>query len=67
VVSDVLEYLASGMRQEDILADFPDLRVEHLSGCLELTRQQYVDEERLSESIRLACSVLSCVLGVSTL
>jgi len=26
----------SGMRQEDILADFPDLRVEASSGCLEL-------------------------------
>lgn len=25
-VSDVLEYLASGMSQEEILADFPDLQ-----------------------------------------
>jgi uncharacterized protein (DUF433 family) len=29
-VGDVLEYLASGMSQEDILADFPDLRAKHI-------------------------------------
>ena len=29
-VSDVLEYLASGMSQEEIMADFPDLRKEHI-------------------------------------
>ena len=29
-VSDVLEYLASGMNQEDILADFSDLQPEHI-------------------------------------
>lgn len=29
-VSDVLDYLASGMTEADILADFPDLRTEDL-------------------------------------
>ena len=33
-VSDVLEYLASGMSQEEILADFPDLRPEHIQAML---------------------------------
>src|SRR5271156_4215642 len=29
-VSDILEYLASGMDERAILADFPDLRREHI-------------------------------------
>ena len=29
-VSDVLDYLASGMTEAEILADFPDLRAEDL-------------------------------------
>ena len=33
-VSDVLEYLASGMSQEEILADFPDLQPEHIHAVL---------------------------------
>jgi uncharacterized protein (DUF433 family) len=33
-VSDVLEYLASGMSQEEILADFPDLQPEHIQAVL---------------------------------
>lgn len=33
-VSDVLEYLAGGMSQEDILADFPDLTAEDISAAL---------------------------------
>jgi len=33
-VSDVLEYLASGMSEEDILKDFPDLTGEDISACL---------------------------------
>lgn len=33
-VSDVIEYLASGMSQEEILADFPDLRPEHIQAVL---------------------------------
>ena len=33
-VYDVLEYLASGMTQEQILADFPDLEPEDIKACL---------------------------------
>jgi uncharacterized protein (DUF433 family) len=33
-VSDVLEYLASGMSVEEILADFPDLTAEDIRACL---------------------------------
>lgn len=33
-VTDVLEYLAGGMSQEEILADFPDLRMEDIKACL---------------------------------
>ena len=33
-VTDVLEYLASGMSVEEILADFPDLTAEDVMACL---------------------------------
>ena len=33
-VSDVLEYLASGMMEAEILADFPDLTTEDIRACL---------------------------------
>lgn len=33
-VSDVLEYLAGGMSQEEILADFPDLTAEDIRATL---------------------------------
>jgi len=33
-VQDVLEYLASGMTTEQILADFPDLTAEDIRACL---------------------------------
>jgi uncharacterized protein (DUF433 family) len=33
-VYDVLEYLASGMSEQQILADFPDLTVEDIRACL---------------------------------
>jgi uncharacterized protein (DUF433 family) len=33
-VQDVLEYLASGMSAEEILADFPDLTPEDIRACL---------------------------------
>jgi uncharacterized protein (DUF433 family) len=33
-VSDVLEYLASGMTEAEILADFPDLMTEDIRACL---------------------------------
>ena len=33
-VYDVLEYLASGMTQEEILGDFPDLTADDIRACL---------------------------------
>jgi len=33
-VSDVLEYLASGMTEAEILADFPDLTADDIRACL---------------------------------
>ncbi len=33
-VQDVLEYLASGMSVEEILADFPDLTAADIQACL---------------------------------
>jgi uncharacterized protein (DUF433 family) len=42
-VQDVLEYLASGMSMEEILADFPDLTAEDIRACLAFA----ADRERL--------------------
>lgn len=36
-VSDVLGYLASGMSQEEILADFRDLKPEHIQAIVQST------------------------------
>ena len=33
-VQDVLEYLAGGMTEKEILADFPDLTHEDIRACL---------------------------------
>lgn len=33
-VSEVLEYLASGMSPEEIVNDFPDLTIEDIRACL---------------------------------
>ena len=33
-VTDILEYLAGGMTEEQILADFPDLRPDHIRAAL---------------------------------
>ena len=33
-VSDVLEYLASGMTADEVLHDFPDLTREDIRACL---------------------------------
>lgn len=46
-VYDVLEYLASGMSQEDILKDFPDLTREDIRACLAFA----ADRERKLVSI----------------
>lgn len=44
-VSDVLEYLASGMSIDEILADFPDLVDEDIRACLAFAAER---ERRLS-------------------
>ena len=43
-VYDVLEYLASGMLEDEILADFPDLTREDIRACLALAadRESYL-------------------------
>jgi uncharacterized protein (DUF433 family) len=33
-VTDVLEYLAGGMSQDELLAEFPDLTPEDIRACL---------------------------------
>jgi uncharacterized protein (DUF433 family) len=33
-VSDILQWLASGMSEEEILADFPQLKKEHIRAAL---------------------------------
>lgn len=46
-VYDVLEYLASGMSEDEILADFPDLAREDIRACLAFA----ADRERKLVSI----------------
>ncbi len=45
-VGDVLDYMASGMSEAEILADFPDLRPEHLRAVLGFAAAR---ERRLAE------------------
>ena len=47
-VYDVLEYLAGGMSEDQILADFPDLTREDLRACLAFAAAR---ERRLANSI----------------
>ena len=44
-VYDVLEYMAGGMSETEILADFPSLKPEHLRAALAFAAQR---ERRLS-------------------
>jgi uncharacterized protein (DUF433 family) len=44
-VYDVLEYMAGGMAEDEILADFPDLTAEDLRACLAFAAAR---ERRLS-------------------
>jgi uncharacterized protein (DUF433 family) len=44
-VYDVLEYLAGGMKEDQILADFPDLTQEDVRACLSFAAAR---ERRLS-------------------
>jgi uncharacterized protein (DUF433 family) len=46
-VYDVLEYLAGGMSEDQILADFPDLSREDIRACLSFAAAR---ERRLSSS-----------------
>ena len=46
-VYDVLEYLASGMTAEQIVADFPELTVEHVRAALEFAAMR---ERRLASA-----------------
>ena len=46
-VYDVLDYLASGMTQQEILDDFPDLTADDLRACLAFA----ADRERRLVSI----------------
>lgn len=39
-VSDVLGYLASGMTQDDVLSDFPELTPDDLRACLAYAADQ---------------------------
>lgn len=44
-VYDVLEYLAGGMSEDEILSDFPDLKREDIRACLAFAAAR---ERRLS-------------------
>lgn len=46
-VYDVLEYLAGGMSEEEILRDFPDLKREDIRACLAFAAAR---ERRVSNS-----------------
>jgi len=47
-VSDVLEYLASGMSEAEILANFPELTVDDIRACLAFAAER---ERRLLGSV----------------
>jgi uncharacterized protein (DUF433 family) len=46
-VADVLSYLASGMSEDEILADFPQLSREDIRACLAFAAER---ERRLASS-----------------
>src|SRR5713226_9329531 len=48
-VTDVLEYLASGMTEDEILQDFPDLEREGIRACLAFAAER---ERRLERRRR---------------
>lgn len=47
-VSDVLEYLAAGMTEIEIVADFPELERDDIRACLAFAAER---ERRLLESV----------------
>ena len=52
-VYDILEYLASGMSEEQILRDFPGLAREDIRACLAFAadRERKLNPCRLSEAV----------------
>lgn len=48
-VYDILDYLAAGMSQQEILADFPDLTEDDIRACLAFA----ADTERRFEIVSL--------------
>jgi uncharacterized protein (DUF433 family) len=46
-VADILSYLAGGMSEEQILADFPQLAAEDIRACLAFAAER---ERRLASS-----------------
>ena len=48
-VYDVLEYLAGGMTEDEILTDFPSLSREDIRACLEFAAAR---ERRLASALR---------------
>lgn len=48
-VSDVLDYLASGMTPEEIVADFPYLTLDDIRACLSFAAER---ERRLSAPLQ---------------
>ncbi len=46
-VTDVLDMLASGMNQDVILADFPDLEAADIQACLHYAAR-WIDHPRLA-------------------
>ncbi len=49
-VSDVLDYLASGMSEDEIISDFPDLTRDDIHACLAFA----ADRERRLMSLPIA-------------
>ena len=47
-VSDVLEYLASGMTENQVLADFPELTKADIHACLAFAAER---EKRLTATV----------------
>jgi uncharacterized protein (DUF433 family) len=47
-VSDVLEYLASGMTEDEIIRDFPELTKDDIHACLSFAADR---EKKLSAAV----------------
>jgi uncharacterized protein (DUF433 family) len=50
-VTDVLEYLAGGMTEEEILAEFPDLTSEDIRACLAFAAERERLERGKGDSV----------------